>query len=227
MRKKLFIVGVSLALTMPVAAQQQVAEQAEANLKAQIAAFEGALKGAVVRGGQRLALWAAEVVPSVELVQAAEPTARGVPLPDSSLFFDVQIPEILQTSVMLWEYYQQRRPAPPATPVAQNDRVTAAGVVPADPMVAGAVLMPDEQYSNYVRESLIEVMLSSSGVLSLDDGQWLTVAASGVDVWVRNPLYRNQSRKLILSILGEDLRALRAGEITIEEARSRIVERRF
>jgi hypothetical protein len=226
MRRNLVISGLVVALVAPLGAQQQAAEQGAANLKAQITAFEGVLRGAVEQGGQRLARWAAEVVPTVELVQAEEPKARGVPLPDASVFFDVQIPVILQTNLMLWNLYQQQR-STPATPVARNDRVTATGVVPADPMVAGAVLMPDEQYSNFVREALIEAMLSSAGVLSLEDGQWLTVAASGADVFVRNPLYRNQSRKLILSILGEDLRALRAGEITVDEARSRIVERRF
>jgi hypothetical protein len=226
MRETLAISGLVVALAVPLGAQQQAAEQADTGLKAQITAFEGVLRGAVERGGQRLAQWAAEVVPTVELVQAAPPTARGVPLPDANLFFDVQIPEILQTNLLLWNYYQQQRPRP-ATPVNQGERVTGTGVVPADPMVVSAATTPDEQYSNYVREAIIHAMLTSSGVLPLDDAEWLTVAAAGVDVYVRNPLYRNQSRKLILSIRADDLRALRAGEITVEEARDRIVERRF
>jgi hypothetical protein len=219
------LLGVALMAGVPLAAQQ-AAEPADASLKAQITAFEGILKSAVERGGQQLAQWAGEMVPTVELVLAEPPKARGVPLPDSSLFFDVQIPGILNTSLRLWEIYVQQRPSPAA--VAQGDRVAATGVVPDDPMVAGTSTEANQQYSDYVREALIQAMLTSSGVLPLDEGQWLTVAArDAVDDWVQNPLYQSQSRKLILSIRGEDLRALRDGDITIEEARSRIVERRF
>ena len=71
-------------------------------------------------------------------------------------------------------------------------------------------------------------MLDSSTVLqSLRNDQWLTVVAIPVDVLVTNPYYRNTSRKLILSIKGEDLAAFRAGKITRDEAKQRIVDTRF
>jgi hypothetical protein len=44
---------------------------------------------------------------------------------------------------------------------------------------------------------------------------------------VTHPYYRNQSRKLILSIKAEDLAAYRAGKITRDEAKQKIVDRRF
>ena len=53
------------------------------------------------------------------------------------------------------------------------------------------------------------------------------VEAVRVDVLVTNPYYRNTSRKLILSIKGEDLAAFRAGKITRDEAKQRIVDTRF
>jgi hypothetical protein len=66
-------------------------------------------------------------------------------------------------------------------------------------------------------------------VLQLRPGQWLTVAASGVDdAFVSsNPLYRSPSRKLVLSIKADDLLAFRRQDISRDEARSRILERRF
>ena len=53
------------------------------------------------------------------------------------------------------------------------------------------------------------------------------VVAIPVDVLVTNPYYRNTSRKLILSIKGEDLAAFRAGKITRDEVKQRIVDTRF
>jgi len=208
----------------------EVDAQAEAELKRQTSLFEGVLLQAVQQGGQRLALWARQVEPRVVLAQAANPVVQAVPLPDSSLVFNVQVPEILQTSVML--FYQLMRPE--ARPVGSGSvagRVTSTGVVPDDPMAPrvddASNLDPDRRYSNYVREALIEALLDGAAVLHLEPDQWLTVAASGVDVAVTNPLYRNPSRKLVLSLKGEDLLALRQQRITRDEARARILERRF
>jgi hypothetical protein len=73
----------------------------------------------------------------------------------------------------------------------------------------------------------MDAMLDSSSVLSLKDGQWLTVAVVPVDVLVTNAFYRNTSRKLVLSIKAEDLAAFRAGKISRDEAKLRIVDKRF
>lgn len=204
--------------------------QADAELKRQVSLFEGVLRQAVESGGQRLAMWARQVVPGVVLAQASNPMVQAVPLPDSSLVFNVQVPEILQTSVMLFQQLQRPRgPQPVANPV--PGRVSGTGVVPADP-ATGRVpdpdsLDPDRRYSDYVREALIDALLEGSGVLQLHPGQWLTVAASGVDVAVTNPLYRNPSRRLVLSVRADDLLAMRQGRLSRDETRSRILERRF
>jgi hypothetical protein len=73
----------------------------------------------------------------------------------------------------------------------------------------------------------MDAILDSSGVLTLRESQWLSVAVVPIDVAVTNPLYRNTSRKLILSIRGDDLAAFRAGRISREEAKLRIVDKRF
>ncbi|HSG01866.1 MAG TPA: hypothetical protein VLA20_12075 [Vicinamibacterales bacterium] len=206
----------------------EVDAQAEAELKRQTGIFEGVLLQAVQQGGQRLAHWAQQVEPRVVLAQASNPVVQAVPLPDSSLVFNVQVPEILQTSVML--FHQLQRPG--ARPVSRTTgRVGGTGVVPDDPTaerVADAEsLDPDRRYSDYVRAALIEALLDGAAVLQIEETQWLTVAASGVDVAVTNPLYRNPSRKLVLSLKGADLLALRQQRITRDEARARILERRF
>ncbi len=203
----------------------------EVELKRQAGVFEVVLRQAVETGGQRLAQWARQVVPSVVLAQASNPVVQAVPLPDSSLVFNVQVPEILQTSVMLFQQLQRPQgPRPVANPPA-GGRVGGTGVVPDDPVAERVSdpdsLDPDRRYSDYVREALIDAMLDGSAVLQLQPGQWLTVAASGVDIAVTNPLYRNPSRKLVLSIKGEDLLEFRQQRITRDEARARILERRF
>ncbi len=212
----------------------QVDPAVEAELKRQAGVFEVMLRQAVESGGQRLAQWARQVVPNVVLAQASNPVVQAVPLPDSSLIFNVQVPEILQTSVMLFQQLQRPQGVRPERPVANapaSGRVSGTGVVPDDPAAERVSdpdsLDPDRRYSNYVREALIDAMLDGSGVLQLQPGQWLTVAASGVDVAVVNPLYRNPSRKLVLSVKAEDLLEFRQQRITRDEVRSRILERRF
>jgi hypothetical protein len=64
-------------------------------------------------------------------------------------------------------------------------------------------------------------------MLPIGAGQTLTVQLSPVNVAITNPLYFNQSRRLSLSIKGEDLVALRQKTITRDEARQRVVDRRF
>lgn len=197
--------------------------QADAELKRQVSLFEGVLRQAVESGGQRLAMWARQVVPGVVLAQASNPMVQAVPLPDSSLVFNVQVPEILQTSVMLFQ--QLQRPRGPQ-PVSVPGGVASTGV-PVGRVSDPDNLDPDRRYSDYVREALIDALLEGSGVLQLHPGQWLTVAASGVDVAVTNPLYRNPSRRLVLSVRADDLLAMRQGRLSRDETRSRILERRF
>jgi hypothetical protein len=86
---------------------------------------------------------------------------------------------------------------------------------------------PNQQFSDFVREALIDTVIDGSRLVAIEQGQWLTVAASGIDVAITNPLYRNTSRKLILSLKGEDVQAYLRGDITRDEVEARIVERRF
>jgi len=244
--KSLVPAGLLIALMTPVAALAQtgtpppvdpttdtsmarVQSEADAELKAQLNAFSALLRDAVETGGQRLAEWANETAPGVQLALASNPIVEGTPLPDGSVLFDVRIPEILGTSVVLW--LRQVPPQAGATPVSRGGRVSGTSVVKGDEMVvppgSPERRTPSQQFSDYVRDALIDTVIDGSRVLAIEQGQWLTVVASGIDVAVTNPLYRNTSRKLILSLKGEDVQAYLRGDITRDEVKVRIFERRF
>ena len=83
----------------------------------------------------------------------------------------------------------------------------------------------DKQYSEYVRQAMIDAILDNSGVLTLKDDQWLAVAVTPVSV--TGPTHKKPSGTLILSIKGADLEQLRQGKISRDEAMRRIVETHF
>jgi hypothetical protein len=232
---RILVCSVALSIGGPAAAQQvapptpaqaQVRpDPAQAEQKARIHAFAGFLKDAVQVAGQKLALWALQVDPTVTLAPAQGPAIMDFPTPEGGIVYTVQIAEILGSQ--LFQFALERSARPNAA------TVSAAGVVPADPMgpVKGIAVPPtmnlDQRYSDLIRESLIDAMLDSSVMLPVKDGQSLSVVVVPLDVAVTNPLYFNQSRKLILSIKGEILTALRSGKMTRDEARQKIQDVRF
>jgi hypothetical protein len=223
-------------MSATVAAQGQSAPdpQLERN-RNEVRVFEMVLVQAVESAGQKLAAWAGKLAPNVILSTAADPVVNGIPSPEG-LMFVVRLSELSGVAVFnRYPPFLQSSPtvvAPPETgpvkPVAQTEgRVTSTTVVPDDPMKSASPPDPNKEYSDLVRLGLMDALIDSSSVLTLRDGQWLTVAAIPVDVLVTNPMYRNTSRKLVLSIKGEDLAAFRAGKITRDEAKQRIIETRF
>ncbi len=182
----------------------------------------------MTHAGEQLAERARGVVPEVQLSMATEPVVRFVPTPEGPVF-DVQIPLLLQTGPALFRAYQ--RPAQPVSqPAPGANRVSSTGVVVADPMeqspVQAQVFDPDKEYTAFAREALIDALLDNSGAVPLKDGERLEITASGLDI-VRAPLYPDNSRKLMLVISAADLVAFRQAKITREEAKARIVERRY
>ena len=187
-------------------------------------------------GGQKLAQQASVFVPQIVLAATEQPIVRGVRLIGFGFFFDVQVPNIDQSSVMVWDMVNQsvqtsagrdggcqESSASPARPVGTVGATS--GPVAADPMVTvPAAFSPDRAYSNFVREALIDALLDSSGVLPLGADEKLTIAASGIDQ-PSSTLYR--SGKLMLTIKAADLLELRQGHITRDQAKERIVEERF
>jgi hypothetical protein len=225
--RRVLILGIAvLSVSVRGFAQQVPSPTPDNPAKPQTYLYENALKTAVELGGQKLARQALAIVPQVTLIAAGQPIVRGVKLPNFGFFFDVQVPDIDRSTVMVWDMVNQssRPVAGPTPPGAQPvNTVRPMAVVAPDPM-EGAAFNPDRAYSNFVRESLIDALLDSSGVLPLAPGESVTIAASGIDQ-PGATLYT--SHKLMLTIKGSDLQELRQGHITRDQAKQRIIEDRF
>ena len=133
----------------------------------------------------------------------------------------------------------QRQMAPPMSAPASG-RVAASGQptvaaqsLPApDPVVAPPsdprlLEDPSDAYTQEVRSALIDAMVENSGPLVLGPDQWLTVAAR--DSAPANQLMPADQDvvTLVLRIKGSDLTAFRAGQVTLEQIRARVVGSQF
>jgi hypothetical protein len=240
------ICGSVLLLAAPVAAQdvstQTAAAATEAppsqptpttlshaqldRLRADVGTFEIALERAINKAALELSQWVEQIVPGVPLYASSAPVAHGVPAGDASITFSVEVSEMVGVNMAM--AYQRPSPQPPS-PV-ERVGATGAQVLPGDPLTGPpSRLTPaafDQHYSDYVRQGVIDTILDQSGVLALKDDQVLAVAVIPVSV-TNLPGYKGVSRNLILSIKGGDLAQLRAGKISREEAKKRIVETHF
>lgn len=224
-RHVLAVSAVAAILVGPVPVSAQTALPATDDAaRSQAFVFERALRGAVELGGQLLAKQALALVPELAL-STEEAIVRGVRLTGYGFYFDVQVPGI-DSTVMVWDMVARQRAARPASNASRP--VSATGTMSAEPLAGAAPTFdPDREYTSNVRAALIDAILDTSGVLTLAPGERLTVVVSGIDRPEPNPLYRSNSRKAILTILGSDLLDLRQGRITRQEAKERIVEERF
>lgn len=213
------LVAAAAVVMMGVTAAQ--AQTPENPARSQAFVFERALRGAVELGGQQLAKRALVLFPEF-ILSTEEATVRGVKLPGYGFYFDVQVPDIQSTTIVLDMMANRQRRAGP------SQTVSAMGTVADDPMTTPPPAFDtDREYSAYVRAALIDTLLDSSGVLSLSSGEYVTVAVSGIERRGPNPLYRPDSGKLMLTIAASDLLDLRQGRLTREQARERIVAERF
>jgi hypothetical protein len=85
---------------------------------------------------------------------------------------------------------------------------------------------PDEAYRTEIREALIDAMLEHSRSLAVGPAERLTVAARRSDSRPRLGI-DTDAGTVVLSVKGSDLTAFLSGEITPQEARSRIEVRVF
>lgn len=225
-RSQQVLSSLGLVLLSAAAASAQTAALQENPAKSQAFQFETALRSAIDLGGQRLARRALAIVPDLTLVAAEPAVVRGVKIPEYGFVFDVQAPNITST-VMVWDMMRERRPAQAvATPGAPVRPVANAG--PADdPVTSSAPFDANREYTNYIRDALIDAVLDSSNVLQFSPEEKLTIVASGIDQPNSNRLYVGSEGKLILTIKAADLLDLRQGRLTREQAKERIVQERF
>lgn len=220
--RRVLVAAAAVVLINPVVASaQQVPEPSQNPAREQAFVFERALRGAVELGGQQLAKRALVLFPEF-ILSTEEAMVRGVKLDGYGFYFDVQVPDIESTTIVIDMMAAQQRRGRPSQPV------SAMGGVTDDPMTAPPpVFDTDREYSGYVRAALIDTVLDSSGVLLMSAGERVTVAVSGIERRSPNPLYRPDSGKLILTIGASDLLDLRQGRITRDQAKARIVTERF
>jgi hypothetical protein len=90
------------------------------------------------------------------------------------------------------------------------------------------IVDPSEAYTNEVKSALVEAMFESSGTLTLQPDEWLTIAAR--DNVPSDPLVpsdKSDFSTVILRVKGSDLAAFRAGRLTLEQARERVEQREY
>ena len=206
--------------------------------------MEGVLERAVANGADNLLRQVKNVMPDVPMLTGA-PEVRGFRLDGYGVFFDVEVPALrlplawtlryvvdgnrlavndalAQLRAMVLEQPAQDRQRLEVLVRQMEERnlpqaQTASNV---DPEV---VRDPNEAYTRAVKEALVDAMLESSGPLNLGADEWLTVAAR--DNVPNDPLVPGDStdlKSVIFKVKGSDLAAFRSGQITLEQARSRV-----
>lgn len=236
---RVVVAGLLVASATTLAAQQTRSERMTAEAQIQQRRFQFQLMESVlvnaVRQGASETVMRAQMTMPIGTLLVGEPRAKGFPLDGYGVLFDVEIPIILESQVLL----SQMTPTAPPSPVGPGNRpvsgsgtpTRATGVVPDDPTVMSPVVEdpflrdPSAFYRNVVRDRLIDVMLEYSQKLAVPDEEWLSVVARSEEDPSRR--LQNDSRTMILRIKGSDLSAMFSGRITREEAKKRVVESQF
>jgi hypothetical protein len=134
---------------------------------------------------------------------------------------------------------QQVGPVGPAGPDVAASQAGPGGVTAtsvANTSVAPAETLPDAQllqdpseaYTQEVKSALIDAMVDNSGPLAIGPEEWLTVAArDNVQVDRFMPGDPSEVSTIVLQIRGSDLAAYRAGRLTLDEVRKRVIVREF
>jgi hypothetical protein len=205
-------------------------EDEKAELNRRIRRFQSAVQSAVENGASRLADRAEKLVNgAVDLVMNGRPQVNPVYIPQVGYHFDVQVPDILGSSLAMWSYiFKRQQLAIPTANKLPDDKVTASGVVKPDAMVGtatSATFEPDVEYAIFVRQELIEAMVESSNSLPLKPEEWLIVSArvpANVQATVLTPY-----RRIVMQVLGSDLIAFQKQQLTKDQVKERIHEFRY
>jgi hypothetical protein len=116
---------------------------------------------------------------------------------------------------------------PPSEPRARAaGTVEAAAVVPPGAAAPPQTMNPDVDYTETVKNALIDAMLDFGGPMNVSADEWLTVAARD-SYGPMSPGEIYDAMTIVLRIKGSDLAAFRADRLTREEARKRVEVREF
>lgn len=134
---------------------------------------------------------------------------------------DVQMKQMLENDLKRLE----QRVSPPGP----QTRQPAGMGMPASAAAAPAPVMnnPNMEYERLVVDQIISAMLDHSHQLGLGADEWLTIAARGSQGPMVAEAVFDDSVTIQFRIKASDLSAFRAGTITRDEARARVVVREF
>ena len=114
-----------------------------------------------------------------------------------------------------------------ATTVANAAQASPAAVAPASPADMEILQDPAEAWRTEVRNTLIDAMIENTGGVGVGPNEYIIVAARGVVSADRLLADPGDARTMELRVKGSDLAAVRAGTITLEEARRRVLFREY
>lgn len=91
------------------------------------------------------------------------------------------------------------------------------------PSIDPTLMDPSQAYTDEVKASLIEAMIENSGALVINPDEWLVVAAR--DNAPGDPFMPSGqgAMTLVMRIKGADLSAFRAGQLTLDQVRGRVL----
>jgi hypothetical protein len=114
---------------------------------------------------------------------------------------------------------------------AADPQVSATAVTPAPTPAQQAedkiLENPNEAYREEVVQALVDAMLDHSGALGIDDDEWLTIAARGIQDQPRLGPPDNDAQTVMMRLRGVDLAAFRANRISRDEVIKRMDRRVF
>lgn len=243
MNARMIALVLVLTATVPLGAQQRTTSATP--MRSQILTFEDVLLRAIEVAGDELSKQVQQqlnmAVPIQFGFEPMAPIVRGWPIDSYGYHFAVQVPDVAQTGILLAELYRMPRQQAPRPPTEAESRpVASGGVIKDDPMgpaspgpaagrpaaASAAGFDPIATFHVNVRAALVDAIINNPGVLALRDTDWLAVSTTGMG---QSPATRlsPRSARMTLYISGADLRALRDGKLTPEQARQRIRESSF
>lgn len=242
-RTKVQVVMIGLALASGSVAAQQASTPTPSvspevqiqQRRFQLQLMEGVLENQVRQGAQEVATRAQGELP-IGMLFMGRPRAKGFPLEQYGVVFDVEIPQIRESYVMR---SQMARPAAPSQVGNQTVagrgasgpvRGTSAGkddsLLLAPPTADPFLSDPNQFYRDVVKGRLVDAMLDYSRTLEIGENEWLSIVARSEEDPIPTGLY-DDSQTLILRIKGSDLTLYYSGKITKDEAKKRVIESQF
>ena len=199
-----------------------------------ISLVEGSLERAVQNGAANFARQVQAVSPNADgtAMLLGAPVVRGFPIEHFGVFFDVQMPSLQLSMVWPMRFNNQQSDAlrrSGLAPVSATAVPLRSDQTPSNDPQPGILDDPAaaaEAWRKEVRATLIDAMIENTGSVSVKPDEVIVVAARAMLSSDRMP-DPGETRTIELTLKGSDLLAYRANQITIEEARQKVLKREY